>query len=65
MAATAGGAYTYFEEETKGILKPGAAADFAVLSADPTAVKPMQIRDIRVLATIKAGEVIYTAETEG
>ncbi len=65
VAATAGGAYTYFEEETKGILKPGAAADFAVLSADPTAVKPMQIRDIRVLATIKAGEVIYTAETEG
>ncbi|MBR7146745.1 MAG: amidohydrolase family protein, partial [Oscillospiraceae bacterium] len=35
-----GGAYVYFEEDTKGILKAGAQADFVVLSEDPTAVGP-------------------------
>ena len=40
IAATRGGAYVYFEEDTKGILKAGAQADFVVLSEDPTAVGP-------------------------
>jgi len=62
IAATNGGAYGYFEEETKGILKPGAVADFVVLEKDPTAVEPMQIKDIRVLATVKEDAVLYTAE---
>lgn len=61
IAATRGGAYTYFEEDTKGILKPGAAADFVILDKDPTAVDPMTIRDIRVLQTIKADVPLYTA----
>jgi len=59
IAATNGGAYTYFEEEKKGILKSGAIADFVILDKDPTAVPPMEIKDIKVLATIKEDEVLY------
>ena len=62
MAVTNGGAYGYFEEDTKGVLKPDAVADFVVLEADPTAVEPMAIKDIRILATIKEDAVLYTAE---
>lgn len=53
IAATNGGAYTYFEEETKGILKKNAVADFVILDQDPTSVDPMKIKDIKVLETIK------------
>jgi len=59
IAATNGGAYTYFEEDTKGILKAGAVADFVILDQDPTAVDPATIKDIKVLCTIKADQVIY------
>lgn len=62
IAATNGGAYTYFEEDTKGILKPGAVADFVILDRDPTAVEPMTIKDIKVLCTIKEDKVLYKAE---
>lgn len=62
IAATRGGAYVYFEEDTKGILKAGAQADFVVLGADPTAVDPMTIKDIKVVKTIKNDEVLYSAE---
>lgn len=62
IAATNGGAYTYFEEDTKGILKAGAVADFVILDQDPTAVDPLTIKDIKVLRTIKEDQVIYQAE---
>jgi len=65
IAATNGGAYTYFEEEKKGILKSGAIADFVILDKDPTAVPPMEIKDIQVLATIKEDEVLYQKGKEG
>lgn len=61
IAATRGGAYGYFEEDTKGILQPGATADFVILDKDPTAVAPMTIRDIQVLQTIKNDIPLYTA----
>lgn len=59
IAATYGGAYTYFEENTKGILKAGAVADLIILDNDPTAIDPMKIRDILVLETIKGGKTVY------
>ena len=59
MATTRGGAYGYFEEEQKGVLKEGALADFVILDGDPTRVSPETIKDISVLATIKEDRVLY------
>ena len=60
-AATYGGAFSYFEENKKGILKPGATADLVILDKDPTAVNPAEIDKITVLETIKDGETVYKA----
>lgn len=59
-AITADAAWQYFEEDRKGTLEPGKLADMVVLSADPLALDPMKIRDIKVLETIKEGESIFT-----
>ena len=45
----------------KGVLRPGTAADLVILDKDPTAVKPMAIKDIQVLCTIKDGKTVYQA----
>ena len=58
-AVTIHAAHQYFEEHQKGSLAAGKHADFVILSADPTAVPPMQIRDIEVLATFKDGRCIF------
>ena len=63
-AATRGGAYAYFEEKTKGILKAGAVADFVLLSEDPTCISPDRIKDIKVKSTIKEDVVLYDSETD-
>jgi predicted amidohydrolase YtcJ len=52
-------AWQHFEEATKGSLEVGKQADLVILSADPTAVDPLQIEKIQVLETIKAGRSIY------
>ena len=52
-------AWQHFEEATKGSLEVGKLADFAILSADPTAIDPLQIENITVLETIKDGHSIY------
>ena len=60
-AVTTGGAFSYFEEDSKGILKPGATADLVLLDRAPTTVDSMEIRNIRVLETIKDGKTVYKA----
>jgi len=60
-AITADAAWQHREEDRKGTLETGKLADLVVLSADPLAVDPMAIRDIRVLETIKEGQSIYKA----
>jgi hypothetical protein len=55
-------AYQQFEEASKGSLEVGKLADFAILAADPTAVDPETIDQIKVLETIKQGETIYVAK---
>ena len=59
-------AWQQFEEENKGSIEAGKVADFVILSNDPTAVDPETLADLRVLATIKEGGVVYEAgEGEG
>lgn len=61
QAVTIGGAYQYFEEDSKGSIKPGKRADLVILDRSPLTVDPMSICDIRVLETIKDGKTIYQA----
>ncbi|MEK7847783.1 MAG: amidohydrolase family protein, partial [Chloroflexota bacterium] len=56
---TTGAAYAAGEEGEKGCLAPGKLADLAVLSADPTAVPPEEIKDIRVTMTLLGGRVVW------
>ncbi len=58
---TAGTAVATGQEDSHGYLLPGYAADFAILSQDPTRVAPLRIYDTRVLATVLAGQVKYCA----
>lgn len=60
-AATRGGATAYGEEETKGVLKQGAAADLVILDRNPLTVPADEIKEIRVLETVKNGETLYRA----
>jgi len=58
-AMTANGAYEYFEEGSKGTLEAGKLADLVVLDRNPLKVDPMTIKDIKVVATVKAGKAVY------
>jgi len=58
---TTGAAFASFDEDVKGSLTPGKLADIVLLSDDPTAVPPEEIKDIRVLKTIIGGEVVWEA----
>lgn len=56
---TSAGAWFSFEEDTRGTLRPGAHADFAVLSADPMTVGENEIADIESVITVVAGERMH------
>lgn len=57
---TINAAYQYFEEDTKGSIKEGKYADLVILDKNPLKVDPMTIKDIKVLNTIKRGEILYS-----
>ncbi len=59
LGVTRYAAWQYFEEDEKGTLTPGKAADLVILSVDPTTVEPAALRDVQVLATFKNGECVY------
>ena len=56
---TVEGAYASFEENFKGRLIPGMAADMAVLSDDPYTCKPEMLKELRAVMTISGGEIVY------
>ncbi|HEX6220393.1 MAG TPA: amidohydrolase [Acidimicrobiia bacterium] len=56
---TSAGAWFSFEEDTRGTLRPGAHADFAVLSADPLRVGEDEIADIESVLTVVGGERVH------
>lgn len=52
-------AYAYHEEDKKGTLEAGKLADMIILDRNPLKTDKMQLKDIRVLETIKEGETLY------
>lgn len=58
-AYTIGSAYNEFKENVKGRLKPGYAADLAVLDKDIFTVEHSGIKDIEVVKTMIDGEFVY------
>ena len=57
---TAEGAYASYEENVKGMLKPGMYADMVILSKDIFAEKPEEILTTEVETTIFDGKIIYS-----
>ncbi|MEH6569128.1 MAG: amidohydrolase [Halioglobus sp.] len=56
---TLDGAWQYFEEKSKGSITANKLADLVILDANPLTVDPMEIKNIKVLATYKEGRKIY------
>ena len=57
-------AFQHFEEGSKGSIEVGKRADFAILSADPTAVDRETLDTILVTETVKDGVSIYQRGTK-
>ncbi|MBS0475439.1 MAG: amidohydrolase family protein, partial [Proteobacteria bacterium] len=58
---TRNAAYEIHEEANKGTLEPGKLGDLVILDKDPLAMQPERLLDLKVVATIKEGKVIYGA----
>lgn len=58
-AITINAAYQYFEEDIKGSITAGKNADLVILDRNPLKVDTMELKDLIVEETIKAGESIY------
>lgn len=58
-AVTIYGAYQFFDDDIKGSLEVGKLADMVILDKNPLTVPKEQIKDIKVLETIKEGESLY------
>lgn len=59
-AVTANAAYQYGEENEKGTISVGKNADFVILERNPLTTQPDEIRNIKVLETIKKGVTIFS-----
>ena len=52
-------AYAGFNEDEVGSLEVGKRADFVVFAQDPLQIEPLQLRDLKVLATYVDGDAVY------
>ena len=59
---TINGARFAFEEEQKGSIEAGKAADLVVLSEDPCTVVPEKIGSITIEMTLVDGEIVFKNE---
>jgi predicted amidohydrolase YtcJ len=62
---TRAGAYSSFEEGSKGTVRPGKLADLVVLSHDPMTCPRGDIKNIVVLLTVLGGKIVYNNLKEG
>lgn len=60
-AVTINGAYQYFEEDTKGTIEEGKYADLVILDKNPLEIDKKELKNIKVLETIKEGVTIFKA----
>lgn len=56
---TINGAYAIFEENEKGSLEVGKLGDFVILDKNPITAKSEEIKDIKVVATVKEGNILF------
>ncbi|WP_168171908.1 amidohydrolase [Algoriphagus sp. A40] len=61
-AYTSMGAFSSFEENKKGLIKPGFLADLIVLSEDIFTLDPMRIHEVKVEKTIVDGKKVFQLE---
>ena len=61
-AYTVGNAQAVFAERSRGRLKPGFKADLVLLDRDITTIRPEDIGNAAVSATIVGGKVVYEAQ---
>ncbi len=61
QAITIWSAYQHFEDKVKGSLEVGKLADLMILDKNPIDIPHSEIKDIRVIQTIKAGKVVYSS----
>lgn len=62
-AYTINAAYQFGMEDDAGSLEPGKFADFVVLDRSPLSIDHDEIRDIRVVATVRGGRTTYVSPT--
>ena len=60
-AVTINAAYQYFEENEKGSIKEGKKADLILIDKNPLKIKKEEIKNIKILETMKNGKVLYKA----
>ena len=59
-AVTLGGAYQYFEEDTKGSITVGKQADLVILGESPLTADPANLEFIPILKTFSRGRSVFT-----
>ena len=59
QSLTTGPAYQFFEEDRKGMIKEGLLADFVIVENNPLKQSVDDIKNNKVLATIKEGKTVY------
>ncbi len=64
-AYTVEAAYATFDENSKGMIRPGMLADLVLVDRDLTAIAPQDIREANILLTVVGGDVVFdSSETE-
>lgn len=61
-SVTINAAKQYFEDDKKGSLEKGKFADMIIIDKNPFEINPLDLYKIKILETIKSGEVLYKAD---